>query len=134
MNAVDTNVLFYARDPRDLRKRDIAIDLIASLKDGVLLWQVACEYLSATRKLEPHGYSRVKAFADIRDLRRTWSTAMPDWAVLDRAEELRGAHSLSFWDSLLIAACLSADVSRLYSEDFQAGTRIGDLEIVNPFA
>jgi hypothetical protein len=56
MNAVDTNVLFYARDPRDPRKQRIASDLVASLTDGALLWQVACEFLFASRKLEQFGY------------------------------------------------------------------------------
>jgi len=38
MNAVDTNVLVYAHDPRDPVKQDKAAALIASLSDGVLLW------------------------------------------------------------------------------------------------
>jgi hypothetical protein len=57
MNAVDTNVLFYAHDSRDPNKQKIAAELIASLNDGALLWQVACEYLWASRKLEAVGYS-----------------------------------------------------------------------------
>jgi predicted nucleic acid-binding protein len=44
MNAVDTNVLFYAHDSRDPTKQKIAAEVIASLTDGALLWQVACEY------------------------------------------------------------------------------------------
>ena len=64
MTAVDTNILFYAHDPRDIRKRDIAVELIASLHDtGVLLWQVGCEYLAVSRKLETFGYSRAQATA-----------------------------------------------------------------------
>jgi len=43
MNAVDTNVLIYAHDPRDPVKQNRAAELIASLTDGVLLWQVSCE-------------------------------------------------------------------------------------------
>lgn len=53
MNAVDTNVLFYVHDPRDVTKQVIASNLLQSLTDGVLLWQVACEYLSASRKTGP---------------------------------------------------------------------------------
>jgi len=30
MNAVDTNVLFYAHDQRDVSKREVAVHLIAS--------------------------------------------------------------------------------------------------------
>jgi len=56
MNAVDTNILFYARDSRDGRKQQIAVELIASLVDGALLWQVACEYLPA------QGWSRNMSF------------------------------------------------------------------------
>ena len=62
MRAVDTNILFYAHDPRDAVKQDIAVSLMRSLTDGVLLWQVACEYLSASRKLESLGYSRADAW------------------------------------------------------------------------
>jgi len=46
---------------------------------------------------------------------------------------LLARYSLSFWDALIIAACLEADVTRLYSEDFDAYPRIDGLEIVNPF-
>jgi hypothetical protein len=57
MNAVYTNVLIYAHDPRDPRKQGLAVSLIQSQVDGALLCQVACECLSASRKLESHGIS-----------------------------------------------------------------------------
>ena len=85
MNAVDTNVLFYARDDREPTKQAAAVSLIRSLTDGVLLWQVACEYLAASRKLERLGYSSAHAWQDIRDLQRVWTTILPNWSVLDRA-------------------------------------------------
>jgi hypothetical protein len=57
MNAVDTNVLFYARDPRDPRKQQIAVRLVSTLADGALLWQVreavGCEDLSAKARMVP---------------------------------------------------------------------------------
>jgi predicted nucleic acid-binding protein len=133
MNAVDTNILLYTHDPRNPAKQAIAFALIESLDNGVLLWQVACEYLSASRKLEPFGYDRARAWQDIRNLRRTWATVRPEWNVLDHAERLMSSYSLSFWDALIIAACLEAGVIRLYSEDFDAYPRVDGLEIVNPF-
>jgi predicted nucleic acid-binding protein len=66
MNAVDTNVLFYAHDSRDPNKQKIAAELIASLNDGALLWQVACEYLWASRKLETLGYSYSEAVEEAK--------------------------------------------------------------------
>ena len=133
MTAVDTNILFYAHDSKEAEKQKIASDLIASLDDGVLVWQVTCEYLWASRKLEPQGYSYADAIEDIRGLRRAWTTVLPDWAALDRMESLRARYSLSFWDGLLIATCLEAGVRRLFSEDFDSYRKVDSLELVNPF-
>ena len=133
MNAVDTNILIYINDPRDPAKQAIAASLVSSLTDGVLIWQVACEYLAASRKLEPLGYNRVQAYQDIRDLQQVWYTVLPTWAVIDRAEDLMNRFSLSHWDSMVVAACLEANVATLYTEDF-GYSDIDGLKIVNPFS
>jgi len=133
MRAVDTNILMYAHDPRDKRKQEIALTSIESLTDGVLLWQVACEYLSASHKLAPWGYDREAAWQDIQDLRRVWTTMLPTWQVQDTAADLLSRYSLSFWDAMVIAACLEGGVTRLYSEDFDAYPKIDGLQVVNPF-
>lgn len=132
MNAVDTNVLIYVNDPRDPAKQVVAASLVSSLLDGVLIWQVACEYLAASHKLEPLGYDRVRAYQYIRDLQQVWYTVLPTWAVIDRAEGLMSHFSLSHWDSMVVAACLEANVETLYTEDF-GYSDIDGLKIVNPF-
>ncbi len=133
MNAIDTNVLVYAHDVRDPKKQAIAIALIESLTDATLLWQVACEYLSASKKLEPFGYSREQAWEDVRELRSVWATVLPSWDVMDRASLLLDRCHLSFWDAMIVAACLEVGISRLYSEDFAEGANIDGLEVVDPF-
>ena len=134
MNAVDTNVLVYVHDPRNPAKQAIAHALVSTLPDGILLWQVACEYLSASRKLSQFGFDRTDALADLRSLMRSWRLELPHWSITEIAESLWGRYSLSFWDSMVVAACLHAGVERLYTEDFSAYPRIDSLEIVNPFA
>ena len=132
MNAVDTNVLIYLNDPRDRRKQEIATSLILSLIDGVLLWQVACEYLAASRKLRALGYDNAQAYQYIRDLQQVWYTALPTWNIINRAQNLMLRFSLSYWDAMIVAACLEVNVQTLYTEDF--GELIIDgLEIINPF-
>lgn len=133
MNAVDTNILIYVNDRRNPIKQSIAASLVVSLTDGILVWQVACEYLAASRKLEPLGYDRAQAYQYIRDLQQVWYTALPTWAVIDRAEDLTTRFSLSHWDSMVIAACLEANVETLYTEDF-GYSDIDGLKIVNPFS
>ncbi len=133
MNAVDTNILVYARDPRDPRKQETAIQLIETLEDGALLWQVACKYVAAARKLERVGCTVNKAWSDLRRLRQAWNVCTPESTVLDRAKSLMGRYSLSFWDAMLVAACADVGVSRLDSEDFGPYPAIDNVEIVNPF-
>jgi predicted nucleic acid-binding protein len=132
MNAVDTNILIYVNDPRNLVKQEIAASLVASLTDGFLLWQVACEYLAASRKLESLGYSRIQAYQYIRDLQQVWYAAVPTWSVIDCAENLMSRYSLSHWDSMLVAACLEVNIKTLYTEDF-GYSNIDGIKIVNPF-
>lgn len=134
MNAVDTNILIYARDPRDLDKQTIARALLDSLSDGVLLWQVACEYLAASRKLVPIGFDIQQAWSDLQDLRSAWITILPVWEVQDIAQELMKKYSLSIWDAMLIAACLEGGVACLYSEDFTGYSHVERLQLINPFA
>lgn len=53
---------------------------------------------------------------------------------MESASDLRTQYSLSFWDNLIIASALEAEVSTLYSEDMQDGLIISEqIEIVNPF-
>jgi predicted nucleic acid-binding protein len=132
MNAVDTNILIYVNDPRDSVKRQAAAYLVSSLTEGILLWQVACEYLAASRKLESLGYNRAQAYQYIRDLQQVWYTALPTWSVIDRAENLISRFNLSHWDSMIIAACLEANIHTLYTEDLGYSS-IDGLKIVNPF-
>lgn len=132
MNAVDTNILIYVNDPRDPVKQKIAASLISTLTDGVLLWQVASEYLAASRKLEALGYDRTQAYQYVRDLQQVWYSALPNWNVIDRAENLMSRFSLSHWDSMIVAACLEINAQILYTEDFGYSS-IDGLGIVNPF-
>ena len=133
MNVVDTNVLIYVHDPRNPAKQQIAAALIDKLQDGALVWQVACEYLAASRKLKSLGLSYDHAVDRVQSLRAGWTTILPTWNVMDRMGTVRSRYNLSFWDGLLVATCLEAGVRRLYTEDFDAYSKIDSLEIVNPF-
>jgi predicted nucleic acid-binding protein len=133
MNALDTNVLVYAHDSRDPRKQAIAGALVEDLDDGALLWQVACEFLAASRKLEPFGYGPVQAWEDIQDLYTVWRTILPTWSTLAHAQSLCRRHSISHWDALVLSACREAGIARLYSEDLDTHDGLDGVEIVNPF-
>ncbi|MGZ8842514.1 MAG: PIN domain-containing protein [Pyrinomonadaceae bacterium] len=134
MNAVDTNVLIYARDPRHPLKHQTARQLTAQMLDGGLLWQVACEFIAASRKLTEVGYTQAQAWRELEQLRQLWKLIVPSEQILTHAERLTSTHNFSFWDSLLVAACIEGGVTRLYTEDFDSSiSKAIGVEIINPF-
>jgi predicted nucleic acid-binding protein len=134
MNAIDTNVWLYAHDTRDPRKQAIAQHLTTSTRPLALPWQVGCEFVAASRKLASIGFTESQAWAAL-----TAMCGMADCILLPVADlwpetrALQGRYSLSFWDALLVAACVRGGVSTLYTEDIGAPRTIGSLSLVNPF-
>ena len=132
----DTNVLLYTLDDVDQRKRDTAnaliVDAIAA-DNCCISYQVVQETLNVlTRKLTPTMTSEDKqGFVD-RMLLPLWRV-MPSIGLFREGMSIQDRYRFSFYDSMIVAAALSAGCRRVYSEDLQHGQKIGKLEIVNPF-
>jgi predicted nucleic acid-binding protein len=58
---------------------------------------------------------------------------LPTDANLVRAKALHLARGVSFWDALILAACVEAGVETFYSEDLPGFDDFEGLKIVNPF-
>jgi len=134
MNAVDTNVLLYACDKSDPRRHAIARKIIAQTEGGVLVWQVAAEFVAAARRLEIRGFTRTIAWARLKNFLRVYRLVLPSRPVLDHAQRLHAEQQWSFWDAMIAGACLEAGVTRLYSEDLPGRAAPHPLEIINPLA
>jgi predicted nucleic acid-binding protein len=133
MIALDTNLLIYACDRADTQRQQIAIDLIANSTDGVLLWQVACEFIAASRKLSAQGFAPSDAWNRLAEFLTLFPLILPTAGVLERGQRLHATHGVSFWDALILAACAEARVEILYSEDVPGIPLPGPLKVVNPF-
>jgi predicted nucleic acid-binding protein len=139
MTAIDTNVLIYSVDPSDQVKhtkaREVIRQLFASRESTVLPYQVAVEYLAKLRKWQSAGKLRPdEVRARYTEFLAAWVIAIPSVQVLRLALDYHERYSLSHWDSLLLAACREAGVTRLLSEDMQAGATYDGVEVVNPLA
>jgi predicted nucleic acid-binding protein len=110
------------------------LDLVADTTDGVLPWQVACEFIAASRKLAEQGFTAAHAWQRLAEFLALFPLIMPTPAVLERARALHLQQQWAFWDATLVSACIESGVKRLYSEDLPGRTKIQSLEIVSPFA
>jgi predicted nucleic acid-binding protein len=93
MIAIDTNVLIYACDQSDPRRQRIALELIAASAEGVLLWQVACEFLAASRKLSKQGFTATQAWNRLAEFQDLLPVVLPSAANLTHARELHVIHA-----------------------------------------
>ena len=136
MNAIDTNVLVYAIDHSDPLKQTKAVSLLKGLgpTGTVLLWQVVGEYLCCLRRFAAAGtFPAADVEAEILDLLRAFPLALPTREVVPQSLCLSSRYSLSHWDSMLIAACVEADVDTLYSENLDDGMTYQSVTVMNPF-
>ncbi len=132
MIALDTNVLIYACDRSSPERQKRAAELIDRATDGVLLWQVACEFVAASRKLASQGFTPLDAWNRLAEFQALFPLVQPGPGILHYARDLHLSQGVSFWDSMILAACAEAGVEILYSEDVP-GFAIRSPKVVNPF-
>lgn len=133
---VDTNVLVYLHTDSDPAKRaraDMWIDFLVRRRAGRLSTQVLQElYAVLTRKVRPP-LELEPARAIVRDL-GSWRPLSLEPTVLERAWNLESRYSLSWWDSLIVAAAQASRCGVLLTEDLQDGQQFGTVRVVDPFA
>lgn len=131
---LDANILFYAIDPADARRHEVAARVIerAALEyDCVVPFQAFAEFFAAaTRKgkIEPEEAAR-----QIEDWQILFPTAYPRTGILQRALAAVQRHQISFWDSLIWAVAQDAGATVLLTEDHQDGRELGGVVFRNPF-
>jgi len=134
---LDTNILVYSFDQSTTRKSAEADRLIKqalTTGKGVISYQVVQEFFNVAYRRFPEPMHLEQAEQFLATVLR------PLWAVYSspslylRALQILDRFRLQWYDALIVAGALEAKCGILYSEDFQNGQRVGDLEIRNPFS
>lgn len=127
---LDTNVIIYAFAKDDPRGRT-AEALVAS--GGTVSVQVLNEFVNVSRRKLGRTWAEIQKQLNV--LQTLLDAPVPITIDLHRAAvEIARDHQLGFYDSLVVAASVSAKCSILYSEDMQDGRSIEGITIRNPFA
>jgi predicted nucleic acid-binding protein len=130
---LDTNILVYAVDAREGRKREFAIHLIEAAVglDCPLALQVVGEfYAAATAKLKLDAKDAAARAAQLIAGFVTFGYSVHAVrAALDEASKGR----FSYWDGVLLASAAEAGCTTIFSEDMADGARFGSIAVANPF-
>jgi predicted nucleic acid-binding protein len=132
---IDTNILIYAYDDRDIEKQQIARELLRdTVADGqaVISTQVVQEFCNVVLKK----FSKTDLPGLRKVIDKTFGLSLehtPDEAFYNRALLLFEKNSISFYDVLIVQAAIDLRCDVLYSEDLQTERTIEGVAIVNPF-
>lgn len=128
----DTNVVVYAFDSDEPKKREIAQALLRDHADAVISTQVLLEWFSVvTRQFSPP-LPTVRARTALEALSQL-DVVPADAELVVRAAETSVAHHLSIWDAMIVESAAVAGCGTLWSEDLSDGAVIRGVRIQNPF-
>jgi len=132
---LDTNVLVYTFDPRDIACQEQAISILLKLEEanaGCLSVQNLSEFanVAITKRLLP--------FDVVLNKLEGWSSVFPVYTLtpLVVLESVRGVrdHKLSYYDAQIWAIARLNQIPVIFSEDFQDGQTLEGVRFVDPFS
>ena len=129
---LDTNILIYQMDNRDVVKQKKCRELVRALvlrHEAVISTQILQEfYVACTAKLKVkpilvkgmiHGFQNMEVVTVGADL-------------INEAIDTSIQYQISFWDSLVVVSAESAKCQYLITEDLNEGQVIRNVKIQNP--
>src|SRR5579872_7183798 len=129
---LDTNIFIYEDSPAEPAKQAVAMRLIDDAfasGDGIVSFQIVQEFFSvAFRRFHPpmsHAEADRKLAVTFAPLLAVHSS----FSLYQRALDLSRRFSLSWYDSLIVAAALQANCRILYTEDLQHGQIFDNLRV-----
>jgi predicted nucleic acid-binding protein len=133
---LDSNVFIYLFDETQPRKYEVALQIVqraVAAGTAIVSFQVVQEVLNALTTKFATVVPADRAYDALENVLVPLWRVMPTESLYRRALEVQSRYSYGFYDSLIIAAALTAGCTRLLSEDLQDGQRIEGLVIENPF-
>ena len=133
---IDTNVFIYHLDSSSPPKHAIAEKIVRdALVTGsaCISFQVVQECLNTVLRKAEVKLDPLVARGYLETVLAPLVQVSPSTALYQRALDVQHRWRFSFYDSLIIAAALSAGCRRLLTEDIQHGQRIEGLTVENPF-
>lgn len=129
---IDTNIWLYAFIQTDEASKSAIARKLIQESDPIVSTQVINEVCVNLLKLTEFTEERIRQL--IQAFYEKYPVVELDQSILLTASQVRQKYLLSYWDSIIIASALEAEVPILYSEDMQDGVMIEErLRISNPF-
>lgn len=134
---VDTNVLVYSVDARDVAKLQAARDVLQNLRSAclvVLSQQVLSEFARVVTERIPAPLTAKEAVTEVREYARVVPILPVTPDIIADALGIAERSGRSFLDAQLIATARANGIGVIVSEDFEDGASCEGVRFANPFA
>jgi predicted nucleic acid-binding protein len=130
---LDTNILIYAYSEDEPKKQSIALHLLDSFEDNVIISkQVINELSNILLKKFKLGSDQVENV--LLEIDNVLPIVDFDLTTQIKALKLKERYQFQYYDALIVATALENNCTVVYSEDMQHEMLIdGSLRIINPF-
>jgi predicted nucleic acid-binding protein len=136
---VDTNILVYSHDLRDVRKQRIAAEL---LRRGIanqsiaIAYQAVVEFYAAVTRRERNSLpilDAATAALQVEKLLEEFDVLYPNEELIRAALHATTFYQLPWFDALMWAYADTNGMTEILSEDFQHSRTYGRVRVINPF-
>ena len=130
---IDTNILVYAYDSRDLQKQERAQAILRTgieTETAVLSAQVLSEFFTVVTRRIPNPLS-IQEAEDVLNLMSVLPVIEVDLPLVRRAVGIHRDYGITYWDSLIVAGAERAECIQIFSEDFTPGQSYNGVVVVN---
>ena len=134
MRFFDTNVLVYAASAQDVRKRDVALELLRHAleenHDGVISLQILQEFTNVMLKRSLATDAQIEGYYSY--FYRLVGTEVTSDMLRD-AIGIRREYGIQYHDAVMVAAAKKLGCNEIVTEDLNAGQLYCGMVAVNPF-
>ena len=133
---IDSNILVYMYDGRDLKRQQQAIltyEYLHAQRRIVLSAQCLTEFLNVVARKLPAPLSNDAAATQIGQFVSTTRVYPVDADVVTEAANAMTRHQMSVWDALIWAVAIRNRVPTIVTEDAQSRPIIEGVRYVSPF-
>jgi predicted nucleic acid-binding protein len=133
---VDTNVLVYPHDPRDLDKQERArrtLDTLVRGEQAVVSVQCLTEFFRSVRWRLPEPLNPGTALAQVDRISESCRVLNLTLSIVIEACRASNNYQMSIWDALIWAAAKVNQIPFVLTEDADHGRSLEGVQYLNPF-
>ncbi len=131
---IDTNILIYTYEVHDKVRQTTALSVLTNLHTsgrGYMSVKTLSEFFVVVRRI-PHPLTNEQALVELQKHSAIWPIFDLTPSIVVEAARGVKDHGFSYWDAQMWATAKIHNLTAIFTEDMNVGSKIEGVEIINP--